>query len=208
MTGQFTVVSKTAPVETHTHRVFDLDNGTQLRFRDIRRFGSVQWFPAGTDVEKHLGEKLGPEPFDIPAAPFAADVRKSKRTLKAILLDQSVVAGVGNIYADEALFRAGLHPERRGNMLTVAECDRLRVCIETVIAQAIAGRGSTIRDYVGGSGLRGGFQSEHAVYGRTGEKCITCGSEIERVVVSGRSSHFCATCQPRSRGPKPANGAT
>ncbi len=199
MTGQFTVVPKAAPLETHTHRIFDLDNGTQLRFRDIRRFGSVEWYPSEVVALANLGEKLGPEPFDIPAAPFAADVQKSKRTLKAILLDQSVVAGVGNIYADESLFRAGLHPERRGNELTVAECDRLRGCIETVIAQAIAGRGSTIRDYVGGSGLRGGFQSEHAVYGRTGEKCVTCGSEIVRVVLGGRSSHFCPHCQPTRR---------
>ena len=144
MTGQFTVVPKAAPLETHTHRVFDLENGTQLRFRDIRRFGSVECHPSEVVALANLGEKLGPEPFDIPAAPFAADVRGSKRTLKAILLDQSVVAGVGNIYADEALFRAGLHPERRGNTLTVAECDRLRESIEMVIARAIAGRGFTL----------------------------------------------------------------
>jgi formamidopyrimidine-DNA glycosylase len=199
MTGQFTVVAKSTPVESHTHRVFDLDNHTQLRFRDIRRFGSVEWYASEELALKGIGEKLGPEPFDIPAAGFATDVRSSKRTLKAILLDQAVVAGVGNIYADEALFRSGLHPERRGNTVSVAECDLLRVAIETVIARAIEGRGSTIRDYVGGSGLRGGFQNEFAVYGRTGEPCVTCGTEIERVVVGGRSSHFCAKCQPRGR---------
>ncbi|MFY7951639.1 MAG: bifunctional DNA-formamidopyrimidine glycosylase/DNA-(apurinic or apyrimidinic site) lyase [Armatimonadaceae bacterium] len=196
MTGQFTVVPITAPVETHTHRVFELDNATQLRFRDIRRFGSVEWYPSEVIALANLGEKLGPEPFDIPAAPFAEVVRKSKRTLKAILLDQSVVAGVGNIYADEALFRAGLHPERRGTSLMVSECDTLRGCIEAVIARAIDSRGSTIRDYVGGSGLRGGFQHEFAAYGRTGEPCVRCGSEIERIVLGGRSSHFCPKCQP------------
>ena len=195
MTGQFTVVPNTAPTETHTHRIFDLDNGTQLRFRDIRRFGSVEWYPSEVVALANLGEKLGPEPFDIPAAPFAEQVRKSNRTLKAILLDQSVVAGVGNIYADEALFRAGLHPERRGNSLTVTECDTLRACIEAVIARAIDSRGSTIRDYVGGSGLRGGFQHEFAAYGRTGEPCVRCGSAIERIVLGGRSSHFCPKCQ-------------
>ena len=110
MTGQLTVVPSSDPIAEHSHFVFFLDNKTQLRFRDIRRFGSVQWFPPGTDVDKQLGEKLGPEPFDIPAAAFADDVRGTKRTLKAILLDQSVVAGVGNIYADEALFRAGCTP--------------------------------------------------------------------------------------------------
>jgi formamidopyrimidine-DNA glycosylase len=199
MTGQFTVMPAVTPLQEHTHRVFALDNHTQLRFRDVRRFGSVELYPSEAAAMANLGEKLGPEPFDIPAAPFAADVRGSKRTLKAILLDQSIVAGVGNIYADEALFRAGLHPERRGNWLTIVECDRLRECIETVIARAIESRGSTIRDYVGGSGLRGGFQNEFAVYGRTGEECVTCGGEIQRVVVGGRSSHFCANCQPKRR---------
>lgn len=199
MTGQFTVVPADAPLQDHTHRIFDLDNQTQLRFRDVRRFGSVELYPSETAALKSLGEKLGPEPFDIPAPAFAADVRGSKRTLKAILLDQSVVAGVGNIYADEALFGAGLHPERRGSTLTLAECDRMRASIETVIARAIDSRGSTIRDYIGGSGLRGGFQNEFAVYGRTGEKCVTCRSEIERVVIGGRSSHFCPTCQPKGR---------
>lgn len=197
MTGQFTVVSAAAPVEPHTHRVFDLDNATQLRFRDVRRFGSVEWYPSEAAALAGIGEALGPEPVDIPAAEFAHAVRSSKRTLKAILLDQSVVAGVGNIYADEALFRAGLHPERRGTTLTHADCDRLRTAIETVIARAIAGRGSTIRDYVGGSGLRGEFQNQHAVYGRTGEPCVTCKGEIVVVRVAGRSSHFCPACQPR-----------
>lgn len=200
MTGQFTVGPADAPLAEHTHRIFDLDNRTQLRFRDIRRFGSVELYPSEAAALDNLGEKLGPEPFDIPAGPFAAEVVKSKRTLKAILLDQSVVAGVGNIYADESLFRAGLHPERRGNTLSPAECDRLRAAIEAVIAKAIEFRGSTIRDYIGGSGLRGGFQNEFTVYGRTGEKCPKCAGAIERLVLGGRSSHFCPTCQPAGRG--------
>lgn len=199
MTGQFTVNAATDPLPTHTHLVFDLSDRKHLRFRDPRRFGQVLWYPDLAAVEVCVTDKLGPEPFDIPAEQFEADVRGSKRTLKAILLDQSVVAGVGNIYADEALFRAGLHPERRGETLSLAECDRLRMAIETVIARAIAGRGSTIRDYIGGSGLRGQFQNEHAVYGRTGEACVTCGRGIERVVVGGRSSHFCPKCQPRGK---------
>lgn len=198
MTGQFTVVPSATPLQDHTHRIFDLSNQTQLRFRDIRRFGSVEWYPTEGAALAGIGEALGPEPVDIPAAEFAHAVRSSKRTLKAILLDQAVVAGVGNIYADEALFRAGLHPERRGSTLTDAECDRLRTAIESVIARAIESRGSTIRDYVGGSGLRGEFQNEHAVYGRTGEPCVTCAKEIVRVVLGGRSSHFCPTCQRRT----------
>jgi formamidopyrimidine-DNA glycosylase len=191
MTGQFTVTPAADPLATHTHFTFDLDDGNQLRYRDARRFGSVEWFPPGTDVEAHLGEKLGPEPFGLPPQPFRDAVRASKRTLKAILLDQSVVAGVGNIYADESLFRAKLHPETRGADLTDAECDRLRKAVEAVLTRAIDSRGSTIRDYVGGSGLRGGFQNEFAVYGRGGEGCPKCGAEIEVLRVAGRSSHFC-----------------
>jgi formamidopyrimidine-DNA glycosylase len=197
MTGQFTVAPAADPLATHTHFTFDLDDGNQLRYRDARRFGSVEWFPPGTDVEAHLGEKLGPEPFGLPAQPFRDAVRASRRTLKAILLDQSVVAGVGNIYADESLHRAKLHPETRGADLTDAECDRLRKAIEAVLTRAIDRRGSTIRDYVGGSGLRGGFQAEFAVYGRGGEECPKCGAEIAVVRVAGRSSHFCPACQPR-----------
>ncbi|MEO2092000.1 MAG: bifunctional DNA-formamidopyrimidine glycosylase/DNA-(apurinic or apyrimidinic site) lyase [Gemmataceae bacterium] len=197
MTGQFTVAPAADPLATHTHFTFDLDDGNQLRYRDARRFGSVEWFPPGTDVEAHLGEKLGPEPFGLPAQPFRDAVRASKRTLKAILLDQSVVAGVGNIYADESLHRAKLHPETRGADLTDADCDRLRKAIEAVLTRAIDSRGSTIRDYVGGSGLRGGFQTEFAVYGRGGEGCPKCGAEIEVLRVAGRSSHFCPACQPR-----------
>jgi formamidopyrimidine-DNA glycosylase len=197
MTGQFTVMPSADPMKDHTHFVFWLDNRTQLLYRDPRRFGSVEWFPPGTDVEPHLGEKLGPEPFGLAAQPFRDAARASKRTLKAILLDQSVVAGVGNIYADESLFRAKLHPETRGADLTDAECDRLRKAIEAVLTRAIDSRGSTIRDYVGGSGLRGGFQNEFAVYGRGGEGCPTCGAEIAVRRVAGRSSHFCPACQPR-----------
>jgi formamidopyrimidine-DNA glycosylase len=199
MTGQFTVCPTSAPVPDHTHFRFDLDNGTELRYRDVRRFGSVEWFPPGTDVEQHLGEKLGPEPFDLPSQSFRDIVRKSKRTLKAILLDQSVVAGVGNIYADEALFRAKLHPEKLGINLTNAECDRLRKAVESVLTRAIDRRGSTIRDYIGGAGLRGGFQNEFAVYRRDGQECLKCGAVIHVTRVAGRSSHFCPRCQPIPR---------
>jgi formamidopyrimidine-DNA glycosylase len=197
MTGQFTVCPAADAVQPQTHLRFDLDNGTELRYRDVRRFGSVEWLPPGTDVEAHLGEKLGPEPFGVPAQLFRDAVRGSKRTLKAILLDQSVLAGVGNIYADESLFRSKLHPETRGADLTDTDCDRLRTAIETVLTRAIETRGSTIRDYVGGSGLRGGFQNEFAVYGRGGEGCPTCGEDIQVRRVAGRSSHFCPACQHR-----------
>src|SRR4029077_602225 len=123
------------------------------RFRDVRRFGSATLFDEQADLDAFLADRLGPEPFGLDPAYFRAAVRESARNLKAILLDQTVVAGVGNIYADEACSRAGLHPARRGDSLTPVECARLRTAIEEVLTTAIAARGSTIRDYVGGSGL-------------------------------------------------------
>jgi formamidopyrimidine-DNA glycosylase len=195
MTGQFTAVAAAEPEPDHLHLVFALDDGTDLRFRDIRRFGSAVFYPNNAAVEG-LFAGLGPEPFGLDPAAFREAVRGSARNLKAILLDQTVIAGVGNIYADEACSRARLHPARRGESLAAAECDQLRAAIEEVLATAIEARGSTIRNYVGGSGLAGGFQLSHRVYGRTGEPCRACSTPIERVILAGRSSHFCPTCQP------------
>jgi formamidopyrimidine-DNA glycosylase len=196
MTGQFTVVPDRQSEPDHLHVVFALDNETELRLRDPRRFGSAEYFPDRTALETAMNEELGPEPFGLDADYFRATVRGTARNLKAILLDQTVVAGVGNIYADEACFRAKLHPGRAGKSLKLDECDRLREAIEAVLTRAIESRGSTIRDYVGGSGLRGGFQNEFGVYGRTGEPCPVCGSAIKCARYSGRSSHFCPVCQP------------
>jgi formamidopyrimidine-DNA glycosylase len=207
MTGQFTVNPATDALPDHTHVVFDLANGTQLRFRDTRRFGSVELFPDAASVAAFLDARLGPEPDATDPDVFRTAVRGTSRTLKAILLDQSVVAGVGNIYADEALHRAGLHPERRGKSLSAAEIERLRGFVATVIAHAIEHRGSTIRDYIGGSGLRGQFQDEFRAYGRAGEPCLTCGTPMELVRVAGRASHFCPACQPAVTSPGPVSAA-
>jgi formamidopyrimidine-DNA glycosylase len=195
MTGQLTVAAAAEPHPTHLHLRFPLDDDNELRFRDIRRFGSADVFTSGAALEAFLAGKLGPEPFGLDANYFRDAVQSSARNLKAILLDQAIIAGVGNIYADEACFRAKLHPARHGDSLSNAEADRLRTSIEAVLTKAIAGRGSTIRDYVGGSGLRGGFQSEFAVYGRTGGPCLKCGTPVEMVRLAGRSSHYCPTCQ-------------
>ena len=169
MTGQFTIGESSAELLNHTHLVFDLRDGLkQLRFRDPRRFGSVDLFANVADVELFLNERLGPEPTDVESVYFRERLSKTARTLKAILLDQTVIAGVGNIYADEALHQSKIHPERRGNSLTKPAIERLRQAIVTVIEFAIECRGSTIRDYIGGSGLKGGFQNEFQAYGRTG----------------------------------------
>jgi formamidopyrimidine-DNA glycosylase len=205
MTGQFTVVPADTPKPDHLHVVFALDNGTELRLRDPRRFGSAEYFPDRAALETEMNAELGPEPFGLDADYFRTAVRGTARNLKAILLDQTVVAGVGNIYADEACFRAALHPGRTGKSLAPGECDRLRAAVEAVLTKAVESRGSTIRDYIGGSGLRGGFQNEFAVYGRTGDPCPVCGTTIACTRYAGRASHFCPVCQKGSqRGRKKA----
>jgi formamidopyrimidine-DNA glycosylase len=197
MTGQLTMVPSATPRADHTHLIFDLDDGAeQLRFRDIRRFGSVTLFPTRQALEDFfVASRLGPEPFEVPAKYWRDCLRSSKRCLKAVLLDQSVVAGVGNIYADESLFEARLHPARRACDLDDAEANRLRRAVAVVLRRAIERRGSSIRNYVGGSGLQGEYQNEFRVYGRTGSPCPRCGTPLECRRLAGRSSHFCPTCQ-------------
>ena len=201
MTGRLLVVAEDAPQEPHTHLVFDLDDpGRQLRFSDIRRFGCAVVIPDDAALEAfHRDNALGPEPFDLDPAAWRASLKATTRVIKAVLLDQTVVAGVGNIYADEALFQARLHPGRRACGLKPEEADRLREAIVHVLTEAIEHRGSTIRNYVGGSGLAGGYQDEFRAYGRTGLPCSRCETPIAMLRVGGRSSHFCPQCQPAPR---------
>jgi formamidopyrimidine-DNA glycosylase len=195
MTGQFTIVPSGQPLAGHTHLVFDLDGGRQLRFRDVRRFGSAALFDAARLDAFFAASGLGPEPFDLPPGYWQKSLSATTRSLKAVLLDQRVVAGVGNIYADESLFEARLHPARRGCDLDAKEAGRLRRAVAAVLSRAIDRRGSSIRDYVGGSGLRGGYQNEFRVYGRAGEPCPRCRAAIARVRLAGRSTHYCPRCQ-------------
>lgn len=200
MTGQLTVQPASSRSADHTHLRFLLDHDCELRFRDVRRFGSATYFSATADLEDHLNARLGPEPFGIDANYFRVCLRNTQRPLKAVLLDQTVLAGVGNIYADEACHRAGLHPARVAATLSGPEADRLRRAVESVLRAAIDSRGSTIRDYIGGSGLGGRFQDEFAAYGRTGLPCVRCESLILCLRIAGRSSHFCPRCQPLRPG--------
>jgi len=197
MTGQLRVVPDREPVADHTHVICQLDGSTeQLRFRDIRRFGSATVLEDPDRLETFFQESnLGPEPFDLEAAYFRRCLAKTARCLKAVLLDQRVVAGVGNIYADEALFESHLHPLRRGVDLSTAEAGRLRKGIVTVMNRAIHLRGSSIRDYIGGSGLKGRYQEDFRVYGRAGQPCPRCRKAIRRLRLAGRSAHFCPGCQ-------------
>ncbi|HET6170894.1 MAG TPA: zinc finger domain-containing protein, partial [Terracidiphilus sp.] len=153
----------------------------RLEFRDL---GAVEGFGAP-----------GAEPLTIGSEEFAALFRGRKLAIKAALLNQTLLAGVGNIYADEGLFRAGVRPRRRAGRLTRAELERLRLALRAVLHRAIRRGGSSVSDYVDAEGVKGFFQLEHRVYQRTGEPCVVCGTVIRRVVVAGRSTHYCPQCQ-------------
>lgn len=201
MTGQLTIAQGVSHVESHTHLRFALDNGTELRYRDVRRFGGWRWCAGSQCVPHMMAETLGPEPWEAKPEEWFRSLKRSRRPLKAILLDQSIIAGVGNIYADESLFHARIHPAKLGETVTRLQSDRLLESIIEVLERAIESRGSTIRDYIGGSGLRGEFQTRLRVYGRNNAPCLTCGSAIQCIRLAGRSTHFCRVCQraPRVR---------
>ncbi len=197
MSGQLCITPADAPRRPHTHIVIALDDGAvEMRFRDPRRFGSVSYHGDRATLDAFLAPtRLGPEPFALDAAQWRRSLAGTARSLKAVLLDQTIVAGVGNIYADEALYEARLHPMLPADSLTPRQAAALRRAIGRVLTRAIECRGSTIRDYLGGSGQVGSYQHEHRVYGRTGAPCGRCETPIARIVLAGRSSHFCPACQ-------------
>jgi len=203
MTGQLTVVPAAQPRLPHTHLVIGLDEkDQQLRFRDVRRFGCAVLLGDAASLERFfIDKKLGPEPFDLQRLDWGRQLQATKRCLKAALLDQRLVAGVGNIYADEALFLARLPPTRLGCDTAGNEAERLRKAIVTILNFAIERRGSSIRDYLTGNGDQGGYQREFRVYGRTGLPCVRCRTRIECIRLAGRSTHYCPKCQPSGRAP-------
>jgi formamidopyrimidine-DNA glycosylase len=200
MTGQLTVIRSGESVPPHTHGFFILDDGRELRYTDIRRFGRMLLIPESGLAE--FTEKLGKEPLEISAEEFCRYFGSRRARVKALLLDQSVLRGVGNIYADESLFRARLHPARIAENLTKQQLLMLHQKVQQVLEEAIRSRGSSISDYVDSEGHRGEFQLRHRVYQRDGKPCFRCRTKIRRVIVAGRSSHFCPRCQPAPRSHK------
>ena len=176
----------------HTHAILTLDRGVLL-YDDSRQFGSLQYF----DEFPARVARLGPEPLEVSFEEFAAALKGRKTSIKSLLLNQGFVRGVGNIYADEALFRAGIHPLAKAWRLRRDRVRRLYDSMIAVLTEAIAAGGSSISDYVDAEGRKGFFQVSHRVYQRTGEPCITCGTALRRLVVAQRSSHFCPRCQKR-----------
>jgi formamidopyrimidine-DNA glycosylase len=187
MSGRLLVADPETPIPRHTHGILHLASGRELRFVDPRRFGRMELHTrfAGT----------GREPLNISKDDFAALFRHRRTSIKAALLNQKLLHGVGNIYADESLFRAGIRPRRMTRHLKRAELDRLHAALQTVLTEAIALGGSSVSDYVDSAGAEGFFQLQHRVYLRTGQPCLVCGTSIRRVVVAGRGTHYCPHCQ-------------
>lgn len=192
MTGRLTVESADSPVPRHTHLIAGVaDSDLQLRFCDPRRFGGIFWLGNASDDEG----ALGPEPLTIRPKQLADRLAKTTRAIKSALLDQRLIAGLGNIYVDEALHQARIHPLTPANHLTAAQVATLNRAIKTTLRRAIRHRGSTLRDYVDADGQKGGFQHLHKVYAREHAPCRTCKTPIERIILGGRSTHFCPACQ-------------
>lgn len=199
MTGEFIFRAACSPKEgtpDHVHARWQTDAGDQLLFRDPRRFGGLWWYPSERALYERRWAALGPDALTAGVADLSARLRGSHRAVKATLLDQGVIAGVGNIYADEALHLAGVHPKRRAGSLQASELERLHAAIRGVLEAAVSAGGSTIRDYRTPDGSRGSFQVKHRVYGRAGLTCLACGSTLRSGVVTQRTTVWCPSCQP------------
>jgi formamidopyrimidine-DNA glycosylase len=197
MTGQLLVTPEGFPVEKHTHIVFNLDDGNELRFIDTRRFGRIWLFENGESDTYSGIQKLGPEPFDISfyAAYLRGKLGKRGKSIKECLLDQSIVAGIGNIYGDEIMFAAGIHPSRSAKLLTPSEWEAVATAIPAVLKNSINNNCMTPEEYLQGRGKEYRNESFFKVYGREGQKCQCCSAMVERTVLAGRSSYYCPNCQ-------------
>ncbi len=188
MSGRLLVSAADVPLPPHTHAVLALDDTREVRFVDPRRFGRLS-------LNRQAYTGTGTEPLTISLDDFAALFHHRKTPIKAALLNQSLLHGVGNIYADESLFRAGIRPRTQAARLTQPRLARLREALTEVLRHAIQLGGSSVSDYVDADGIRGFFQLEHRVYLRTGQPCRVCGTPIQRILIAGRGTHFCPRCQ-------------
>lgn len=202
MEGRYGLYRMEEPVEKHTHVIFHFSDGTELRYKDVRQFGTMHLFAPGEEFLHAPLAKLGYEPLD---AAFTVDrfkeiISTKKTKIKAVLLNQAYVVGIGNIYVDESLFRAGIHPERNAHTLTEPELERLYQAIVDTLSEAVEAGGSSIKSYVNGQGEMGMFQHNLRIYGRKDQPCHTCGGPVHKSVVGSRGTHYCPACQPLSVG--------
>jgi formamidopyrimidine-DNA glycosylase len=195
MEGKYLYMPSTDPVDAYSHVILHLTDGYDLRYRDVRKFGRIHM------VDKHQLDQavkdlhLGPEPKDVTTAYLTDKLAHRKRPIKGVLLDQSVIAGIGNIYADEVLYAAKVHPEQPANSLTDQEIQAIVDASKAIIGQAVEAGGTTIRSYTNAFGENGHYQQYLQAYGRNGQPCARCGTLIEKISVSQRGSHFCPNCQ-------------
>ncbi|WP_080833724.1 DNA-formamidopyrimidine glycosylase [Cohnella massiliensis] len=202
MEGRYGLYDENEPVERHTHVIFHFTDGTSLRYKDVRQFGTMHLFTPGEDLKSKPLLKLGLEPLDEDFTPeaFAGAIGRRSTKIKPLLLNQEIVVGLGNIYVDEALFAAGIHPEREADSLSRGEREKLHAAIVATLTSAVEAGGSSIKSYVNGQGEMGMFQHRLKAYGRTGEPCEHCGHAIVKFTLGGRGTHICERCQrlPRS----------
>lgn len=197
MEGKYRVVQSSEEVDKHTHVIFHFTDGTDMRYNDVRKFGTMHVFPIGEETLGKPLNQLGPDPFEqnYTVDYLQKKLAKTSRMIKAVLLDQTIVAGLGNIYVDEVLFLSNIHPEARANTLTKQQIKLIWKNAHLVLKKAVEQGGTTIRSYVDGAGEMGMFQQQLYAYGQEGQPCQHCGTEIEKLKVAGRGTHICPTCQ-------------
>lgn len=197
MEGRYSVCPEKDNIDKHTHVRFMFTDHSELRYRDVRKFGTMHLFEKGLEEESLPLSQLGPEPFskDFTLSYLEGKLWKTDRKIKVALLDQTIVTGLGNIYVDEALFRAGVHPERISRSLSKSEIARIHHQVIQTLTEAVEKGGSTIRSYVNSMGQIGMFQLTLFVYGRNGKECKKCGHIISKSKVGGRGTHYCINCQ-------------
>ncbi|WP_218079821.1 bifunctional DNA-formamidopyrimidine glycosylase/DNA-(apurinic or apyrimidinic site) lyase [Anthocerotibacter panamensis] len=198
MSGRLLLFEPPLPLDpSHLRVCFYLKEGSRLYFHDPRAFGRLWYIRPGTSLEEQIPalQRLGPEPEDLEVLHLEGALARRTIPIKVALLDQTLLAGLGNIYADEALFQAGIHPLTPANQLKRPNLERLIERIKWVLTSAVTAGGTTLRDYVDSQGSKGRYQEQLQVYGRFGQTCATCGTSIARLRLGGRSSHFCPSCQ-------------
>lgn len=198
MEGKYRVVTSDTEIDKHTHVIFHFTDGTELRYQDVRKFGTMHLFAIGEELAEKPLLQLGPDPFEptYTLAYLTDKLNRTTRPIKAALLDQTLVAGLGNIYVDEVLFLSMIHPEQRANTLTDVQIRRIWEHAKDVLDKAVLQGGTTIRSYVDGQGDMGMFQQSLYVYAQETKDCKKCGTPIEKLKVAGRGTHICPACQP------------
>jgi formamidopyrimidine-DNA glycosylase len=198
MTGSLAPQAVSVPQRKHTHVVMQLGDGRELRYVDPRRFGRMAYLTGETLLQEL--QRFGADPLEADLPEFIARIQQRKSRIKALLLDQTVLRGVGNIYADESLWKAKIHPAQLGSRLNRQQVKELYGVLQTILKKAILLRGSSISDFLDADGEPGEYQQHHRVYGREGKPCVRCKTAIRRIIVAGRSSYFCPNCQKAPRG--------